>query len=730
MNLKSIKFRMTLTLVLACSMTGFAQFSGSGTQGDPYKIQTAADLAQLATYVNDSILPYADSGKHYLLVNDLDLSAYGASFNNGKGWIPIGITYTIPFKGVFDGNSKKVTGLYINDTLNYVGLFGCIDNGSIVKDMAVEDVTVHGNNRVGGVAGQISKGSIANCYSTGDVSGYSQVGGVAGFIYIDCKVSDCYATGNVSGTNDYVGGVVGYVYTNGEVSNCHSTGAVNGKNYVGGVAGYIQTNGKVSNCYSTGDVSGNGVVGGVAGYVHTNATVSNCHSTGDISGNTEVGGVVGYIYTDGKVSNCHSTGDVSGNGNSVGGVAGYVGRGNVSDCHSIGNVSGNERIGGVAGGISGSASNCYSTGDVSGNGNVGGVAGQVSNRGFVVSNCYSTGNVSGTNNQVGGVVGLIDTDGNISDCYSTGEVNGNSSIGGVAGNISLGYVLDCYSTGKVSGTNLYIGGVAGQVYQGSISNCYSIGEVSGDDRVGGVAGYVTYSSGGMIGKIQNSAALNPSVKGTGSYVGRVTGGRATNTVLSDNIAWDGILNHAGTSNWSDIGVDDLGGANISKGTINTDGTLGGRFAAPTWTTRNGYLPGLLGNTVTMPEHLRIEGMVYILTESLPDGKVGELYSATLTADGDTPITWSMQNGKLPDGLSLDATSGTISGTPTKDGVFDFEVKATNSVGDNTAALSITIAKGVGIEQLVVTSYKLQVYPNPTNGQLTIVMNNEQLTINN
>ena len=86
--------------------------------------------------------------------------------------------------------------------------------------------------------------------------------------------------------------------------------------------------------------------------------------------------------------------------------------------------------------------------------------------------------------------------------------------------------------------------------------------------------------------------------------------------------------------------------------------------------------------------------VTITTDTLPDGKVGEAYSQTLTADGTTPITWSV-SGALPDGLTL--VGDTIKGTPSKAGDFKFTVKATNSAGSDTKELSITIAKAAPAE---------------------------------
>ena len=90
----------------------------------------------------------------------------------------------------------------------------------------------------------------------------------------------------------------------------------------------------------------------------------------------------------------------------------------------------------------------------------------------------------------------------------------------------------------------------------------------------------------------------------------------------------------------------------------------------------------------------------ITTSSLPNGRVGEAYSQTLTADGTTPITWSIENGDLPTELSLNKDTGEISGTPTAEGTASFTVKVENSAGSDTKELSITITKAPAAEYTV------------------------------
>jgi len=83
----------------------------------------------------------------------------------------------------------------------------------------------------------------------------------------------------------------------------------------------------------------------------------------------------------------------------------------------------------------------------------------------------------------------------------------------------------------------------------------------------------------------------------------------------------------------------------------------------------------------------------ITTVELPKAKVGAAYSYTLTATGGVaPHTWSLASGTLPSGLSLDATTGTIAGTPTQKVTAAFAVEVTDAIGATAArtlVLSVT-----------------------------------------
>ncbi|HXM93470.1 MAG TPA: putative Ig domain-containing protein [Candidatus Dormibacteraeota bacterium] len=108
----------------------------------------------------------------------------------------------------------------------------------------------------------------------------------------------------------------------------------------------------------------------------------------------------------------------------------------------------------------------------------------------------------------------------------------------------------------------------------------------------------------------------------------------------------------------------------------------------------------------------VNPVLSISTASLPNGTVGTAYSQTLQSNGGTPtISWSVTLGTLPAGLTLDSTTGIISGTPTAAGTSNFTVRAADSSAPQqlaTKALSIVVNPA----PLVITTTTL---PNGTVG---------------
>ena len=95
------------------------------------------------------------------------------------------------------------------------------------------------------------------------------------------------------------------------------------------------------------------------------------------------------------------------------------------------------------------------------------------------------------------------------------------------------------------------------------------------------------------------------------------------------------------------------------------------------------------------------GTCGISPSALPDGTVGTAYSATLQAGGGTePYSWSVIGGALPTGMTLNNTTGVISGTPSAAQTYSFIVRADDSAQHYcTMSISITVNSNLAAENL-------------------------------
>ncbi|MDR3003531.1 MAG: putative Ig domain-containing protein, partial [Acidovorax sp.] len=112
-------------------------------------------------------------------------------------------------------------------------------------------------------------------------------------------------------------------------------------------------------------------------------------------------------------------------------------------------------------------------------------------------------------------------------------------------------------------------------------------------------------------------------------------------------------------------------------------------------------------TVTQPT-------LSLAPSSLPSGMVNASYSQTLTASlGTAPYTYAISAGSLPDGLSLSASAGEITGTPTVSASYSFTVQATDSYGaSGTQSYVLAIAVQIPVASAVTATVAANSSANP------------------
>ena len=369
---------------------------GTGTESDPYVITNKAQLEHFRDIVNGFCVQTQNINACAVLANDINLNG-----SESDQWIPIGGEFvdTTIFRGTFDGAGYTISGLYINNNKTYMGLFGTIGNGGLVKDLTVEG-TVTANWGAGIAGFIIDGGRIVDCVNKANVTG-KYAAGIA--MYVEGEVIDCENRGTMTATQ-MAGGIA--VSNDGIITDCVNKGQIQILNdatedatiCVGGIAAHNTrtisdciNNGKVfvSLEYPTPNVSINVNAGGIAGrnfdsvtYCVNNAEVEVQVNWGGKNEYAYVGGIVGsqrrqsdneryryevrYCANDGDVSNCYGYTSDNVRHDYTGGIVGRFDYGVIADCYSTGYIHGGTCCGGICcttdGSTEGTIINCYNTG--------------------------------------------------------------------------------------------------------------------------------------------------------------------------------------------------------------------------------------------------------------------------------------------------------------------------------------------------------------------------------
>ncbi|MCX8064484.1 MAG: hypothetical protein N3G21_04850, partial [Candidatus Hydrogenedentes bacterium] len=178
---------------------------GFKAEAQPIPIGNVNDLQKIG---NDPNYPLNGS---YILIDDIDATGTN-QWNSGQGFQPIG-SQTNPFSGEFDGNGKKIIGLYINRTAQNVGLFSVTSSTAKIKNLTMATSSVaspgFGGVNLGAIVGT-NNGLIENCHViSSSINATIGVGGICGANNATGILRRCVSSAYVSATLSSAGGLVG-----------------------------------------------------------------------------------------------------------------------------------------------------------------------------------------------------------------------------------------------------------------------------------------------------------------------------------------------------------------------------------------------------------------------------------------------------------------------------------------------------------------------------------------
>lgn len=221
---------------------------GTGTEADPFLIETPEQLMKLAVEIQNLAADDNNWGEDYskgkfwkqtkdIVLNEdvfghvefiyrdpwneVTINGTGLKTFNGIGYVLDVVADYQVFAGTYDGDGHSISGFYCNATGNKsTGIFNNIWGGT-VKNLIVKDAYIAANANVGLIAGSVEQGA---------------------------TVINCQASGIVADGGSYHAGVVGSA-SESKILNCVTDAWTWAKNNVGGVAGKLSNTSYLDNCF-------------------------------------------------------------------------------------------------------------------------------------------------------------------------------------------------------------------------------------------------------------------------------------------------------------------------------------------------------------------------------------------------------------------------------------------------------------------------------------------------
>ena len=327
--------------------TADKEFSGMGTEADPYLITTAEELAGLAARVNDDKEDFA--GKYLKLTQDIYLTDFSNPDTTAwLEWEPIGHTlmqHDKPtdygyFRGNFDGAGHTVYNMYYGRGMNWAddwdpndfelnlgdydfsvinkALFGNLDAG-IIENLNISNAKMSAVQQALFVCNVSNGAMVRNCHVQGDIR--ATQANMSGFVYQNSGlIENCSA--NITANLQGAFGFAEWNEATGIIRNCTTSGTIRCTMNDG--AGFVGTNkGLIEQCTSDVYLSalgGTNVQGKYgyrngAGFVLTNhGIIRECGALGDLAaeGSYENSMIASFALNnyDGHIESCYAWGNL------------------------------------------------------------------------------------------------------------------------------------------------------------------------------------------------------------------------------------------------------------------------------------------------------------------------------------------------------------------------------------------------------------------------------------